>query len=135
MKHKLEYENVKLVEVSDWDSLVSKIYGKPYNFQQQDGRRERGIYYLQVPNRPMDYTSDKDVIESGVNASKKYFYGVSFECWLNRDPNESIVGQTEDYELETWWERNFYPDIDMVAQDLYNKGLLEEGTYVINIDW
>lgn len=34
-----------------------------------------------------------------------------------------------------WWVRNFYPDVNMVANDLYEKGLLEAGEYLINIDW
>jgi hypothetical protein len=34
-----------------------------------------------------------------------------------------------------WWERNFYPDIQIVANDLHSKDLLEAGTYIIEIDW
>ena len=28
-----------------------------------------------------------------------------------------------------------YPNLEMVVNDLYEKGLLEEGTYEIDIDW
>ena len=38
------------------------------------------------------------------------------------------------YELQIW-ERNFYPNIQAVANDLYKKGLLETGDYWIDIDW
>ena len=34
-----------------------------------------------------------------------------------------------------WWERNFYPMLEEVATYMYTKGLLEQGEYVINIDW
>jgi hypothetical protein len=34
-----------------------------------------------------------------------------------------------------FWERNFYPDTYTVANDLYDKGLIEAGDYIINIDW
>jgi len=34
-----------------------------------------------------------------------------------------------------WWERNFYPDVEMIANDLHKRGILEAGEYVIDIDW
>lgn len=39
-----------------------------------------------------------------------------------------------DFELELFYKRNFYPHLDMVTDDLYRKGLIEEGKYIINID-
>jgi hypothetical protein len=66
--------------------------------------------------------------------------GVSFRAWLKRDPNKPLgdeepdKGNNKTY-INMWWERNFYPDIQMVANDLHSKGLLEAGEYIINIDW
>jgi hypothetical protein len=54
---------------------------------------------------------------------------------LNRDPKKPIPNQKYDFELEMWWTRNFYPSVEMVANDLHKKGLIEAGDYVINIDW
>jgi hypothetical protein len=34
-----------------------------------------------------------------------------------------------------WWDRNFYPNLQMVANDLHEKGLLAAGDYIISIDW
>jgi hypothetical protein len=34
-----------------------------------------------------------------------------------------------------FWDRNFYPNVQMVANDLHKKGLLEAGEYSIRIDW
>ena len=34
-----------------------------------------------------------------------------------------------------FWERNFYPHVEMVMNDLHAKGLVEAGEYVIDIDW
>jgi hypothetical protein len=81
--------------------------------------------------------------------------GVSFEAWLNKDPEAPL--NPSDKELkncnyffpqqdkEEWkndkshinlfWERNFYPHIDMIINDLYAKGLLEKGEYLIDINW
>ena len=37
--------------------------------------------------------------------------------------------------LQLFWERNFYPDVQMIANNLHAKGLIEAGDYVIDIDW
>ena len=62
--------------------------------------------------------------------------GVSFKSWLARDPHKPLSSGREDsFGLELWWERNFYPDVQMIANDLHSKGLIESGDYVIDIDW
>ena len=122
----LKYKNIKLIEVDDWDSFVKDVYKKPYNFQQQDGCKERGVSYFSVPlnGKPEDFENE-DVI------SNYYNYGVKFSSWLDKDPENP----SREFEDETWWERDFYPNIDMIIDDLYKKGLIEEGEYGINIDW
>ncbi len=107
-----------VVDVSDWDDLVSKSYGRRYSFQQQDGCRTRGTFKFKVPDETDDY-------EGGT---------VSFDKWLKRDPKEAVGGRV-DYSLILWWDRDFYPDVQMVANDLHSKGLLEAGQYTIDIDW
>lgn len=61
--------------------------------------------------------------------------GVSLKAWMERDPQQPIKNQNNAYDLELFWERNFYPTIESIANDLYEKGLLESGTYIIDIDW
>lgn len=117
----LEYELVKFVNVGDWDNLVQETYGRPYNFQQQDGCKERQVIDITVPTYEEDYEdSDK---------------GVSFKTWLERDPNEPIPNEEYRWQRDLFWERDFYPNISMLINDLYSKGLLEEGEYKIDIDW
>ena len=60
--------------------------------------------------------------------------GVKFEKWLERDIKQSVEGRTDWY-ISLFWERNFYPNIQTVANDLHEKGLIEAGDYTINIDW
>jgi len=64
--------------------------------------------------------------------------GVRFDKWLERDPKEPIEdfhgNSVTDERLEMWWRRSFHPDFQMVANDLYSKGLLEAGDYGILID-
>lgn len=118
----LEYELVKFVEVNDWDNLIRETYGKPYNFQQQDGCKERQVVDITVPTYDKDYEDGNE--------------GVSFKTWLARDP-EQPTDDSEQYawRLSMFWERDFYPNINMLINDLYSRNLLEEGNYKINIDW
>ncbi len=61
--------------------------------------------------------------------------GVKFAAWLARDPLKPVGSHKEKWEIELFWARNFYPDIETVANDLHKKGLLKAGKYTINIDW
>ena len=61
--------------------------------------------------------------------------GVKFAVWLARDPKQPLKDQKNDFQLSLWWDRNFYPDVQTVANDLHAKGLLASGDYVIDIDW
>jgi len=125
----------KVIDVDEWDRFVSEVYGRPYAFQQQAGCKSRGPFDFEVPSEyePDDY--ENDTVPEKVNDEKM---GVSFKAWLERDPKQKL--DTEDkWEqengLELWWSRNFYPDVSMIIEDLYKKGLLEKGDYTINIDW
>lgn len=96
-----------------------------------------------------------DRIPEVINDERKM--GVKFDVWLNRDPNAPLNpskeelkrchyywGKTEEDEIawkedkshiRMFYERNFYPNIQSVANDLHEKGLIEAGKYVIEIDW
>lgn len=126
----MKITNVKMIDVSDWDKFVKDTYGRPYKFQQQNGGRDRGVFSLTVPEDANDF--ENETVPEVVNGDKM---GVSFKAWLDRDPKKPIPGQKYDFELAFWWERNFYPDIQMVANNLYKIGKLKKGEYLINIDW
>ncbi len=128
----LKTRNQKVVDVNDWDKLVVKTYSRPYNFQQQEGCQDRGIFELTIPS---DETMDEemnDYIPETINGQKM---GVKFKTWLSRDPEKQIGKHPELYHITLFWERNFYPDIQTLANDLHAKGLVEAGNYLINIDW
>lgn len=137
----MKIKNVKLIECSDWDDLVKNTYGRHYVFQQQDDCRDRGTYNLTVPE---EY-DDSDMNDSVPEIINHPQMGVKFDVWLARDPKQPLARDPEDeddkdtnsydWALPMWWERNFYPNIQAVANDLHAKGLLEAGEYVINIDW
>ena len=120
----------QVIEVSEWDALVVKTYGRPYNLQQQDGCMSRGTVVIDVPSEASDH--ERTTVPEKVNHEEK---GVSFAAWLARDPKKVLADGRTDYSLGLWWDRNFYPDLQMVANDLHAKGLLEAGEHTILIDW
>lgn len=118
--------------MQDFDELVRETYGRPYQFQQQEGCRSRGSFRFSVPDEACDY--ENDTIPEVVNGEER---GASFAAWLARDPEQKLPGQREgdDFITDLWWSRNFYPEFQMVANDLHARGLLPAGEYTIDIDW
>lgn len=152
----LKVKTEKVISVDDWDKLVSDTYGKPYSFQQQDGCKDRGYYPLVVPSENDEEEADMaDAIPEVINGEERI--GVKFSTWLARDPkaplnptpeelttNNYYFGKTKGDEqsyktspshIELFWERSFYPNLQTVANDLHEKGLLPEGDYLIDVDW
>lgn len=129
---KLKTKLVNLVDLDNWDDLVQETYGRVYNFQQQDGCKDRGSFHFTVPIHPEDYKNDS--IPEIINGPKR---GVSFAAWLARYPMQ-LMSDPEDQNTQCrklFWERNFYPDASMIINDLYEKGLIDAGDYMIDIDW
>lgn len=129
----LRINTVKTILARDWNSFVTEVYGRPYNFQQQDGCRHRGAYELSVHNEydpEFDAGYDRDTIKEDVNTTEMC---VSLKGWLARNPEQPLPDQRDNYELKLWWERNFYPDVEVLAQDLYHRNLLPAGEYLILI--
>lgn len=124
----LKYHTEKIIEVQDWDALVEETYKRPYSFQQQDGCKERGTHQITIPEEGEDFENDS--VPEKVNGNKM---GVSFKAWLERAPTLDVFKDT--YSNGLFWERNFYPNVQVVANDLHAKGLIEAGNYIINIDW
>ncbi len=107
----MKIKTIKVIDVSDFDQLVQKTYGKMYSFQQQEGCKERGMYPITVPEPNPEYY-DEEI--------------VSLEDWI-ATPN--------DEHDKFAWQRDFYPSPGIVINDLYKKGLLEKGEYSIEVDW
>lgn len=150
----IKFKNVKVIEVRDWDRLVEETYGKTYSFQQQDGCQSKGVINITIPDKSYD-NEMHDKIPEVIN--NEDMMGVKFDVWLERDPKAPLNpndkelkacnyywGKTDD-DAKSWknnishinmfYERNFYPELQAVANDLHKKGLIEAGEYSINIDW
>jgi hypothetical protein len=130
MEDEVKIRTKSVITMQDWDELVTKTYGRPYRFQQQDGCKPRGVQHLTVPDDPEDYENDS--VPEKVNGEEM---GVSFKAWLARDPKKKLNGRDDAFGLELWWDRNFYPHVQMIANDLHKRGLLNAGEYLIEIDW
>ena len=122
-------KQINTITVQDFDELVRSTYGRPYSFQQQDDCKSRGLVAISVPADPKDY--DNDSVPEIVNHEDM---GVSFSAWLARNPEQSLPGKDKS-STELWWNRNFYPNVSMIINDLHSKGLLPAGDYFIDIDW
>lgn len=124
-----------VIDCFEWDKLVTETYGKPYCFQQQRGCQSRGRFKFSVPTEAQDEEMN-DTIPEVVNHETK---GVKFEVWKARDPKaplcESDKYRHEQWTIDLWWNRNFYPDFQTLANDLHAKGILAAGDYTIDINW
>lgn len=125
----IKTQNKQIIDVGDFDDLVTKTYGKPYNFQQQNGCQDRGTHHITVPDSAEDYENDN--LPDKVNGEQK---GVSFAAWVERNPKQ-WSGDKNSWTIELFWQRNFYPNVQMIANDLHAKGLFPAGEYIIEIDW
>lgn len=120
----------------DWNELVQSTYCKPYNLQQQGGCMDNGSFVeFSVPNTAEDDGKDEAILEKEYHDQKDSYRGATFEQWLSRDSKKPLNGQEYDWQLDFFWSRNFYPNLEVLAQDLYKKGLLEEGHYSIHVSW
>lgn len=134
---KIKFSKAKIIELKDWDDAVQEFYEKPYSFQQQDGCKGQGVYRFSVPSDDSPYDFENDTVEEKVNSREM---GVSFEAWLKRDFTQPLKNETSEeredpWAIELWWHRNFYPHIDMIVKDFYEKEILKKGDYIILIDW
>ena len=118
------------ISVQEWDALVVKTYGRPYCYQQQDDCKDRGTDYITIPSASNDFENES--VPEEINGSAM---GVSFAAWLARDPKEWNGAAEDKSFMSLFWERNFYPDVQMIANDLHAKGLIPAGEYGIEIDW
>lgn len=133
----------KIVNVSDWDKLVKETCDKPYSFKQQDGCQNRRIYKITIPSELNNSIPDKNMYDkTGItwciwlkskltpNLIKRYLHRVKFALWLEH----SVIG-TDDLAIGIFWNTNLYPDIFTITNDMYEKGLIKKGDYLININW
>lgn len=119
----MRIEDVKLIWESELSALVTETYGRPYQLQQQgDMLAQESMTRATVPQEP-DFDSDLP----------------SLEEWSSRDVDAQPEGESSwsehAWRRDLWWQRKFYPDLQLVLNDLHARGLLPAGDYVIHTWW
>jgi hypothetical protein len=149
----MKIKTVRQISVQDWDELVEKTYGKIYSFQQQEDCKSRGIETISTEEDEIE-DFENDSIPEIINGEEM---GVSFKSWIERDINAPLnptdeelkkcgyywgkeekdkqKWKTDKSHINLFWKRNFYPHPNVIAHDLFKRGLLEAGKYQIVIDW
>lgn len=129
----IKSHDIKVIEEKDWNELIMKTYGRRYQFQQQYDCQDRGYFHINIPSSDWDEESVMhNEIPEVVNGD---LMGMKFNKWLERDPKKPLPNQMFDWELEMFWDRNFYPSIYTIANDLHKMGLVPKGEYLIHINW
>ncbi len=127
----IKVREIKLIDCYDLDALVIETYGKPYCFQQQEGYRPKGLFYIEVPSNE---NCEDEMYESIPETLFTDKMGVKFDEWLKRDASLNCADYDSLLDVKLWWERHFYPSIYTLVNDLYNKGLILAGEYYIEIN-
>lgn len=109
----LQGQVVTLIDESEFSALVTKIYGRPYRFQQQGDMK------------------CQDTIETFSVPSEEYggWTGPSLTEWQIAPPPDG------DFKEELRWHRDFYPELEVVVNDLYARGLIAAGDYALHVWW
>ncbi len=128
MKLKITQRNQ--ITLEDWNKLVEETYKRPYDFQQQEGCQDRGVYTINIPEE-FSEEEIQEIVPEIVNGEEMC---VKFSSWLKRDPEQLLENEKYKWERTLWWQRNFYPHIQMIANDLHLKGLIPAGEYDIKVD-
>ena len=109
----MKVTKVNLIWESEFSQLVEDTYGRPYKLQQQgDMLHQESMVRLSVPGEVFDH-----------------WQATTLEEWVAAEyPSPKF-----DYDFQ--WEREFYPQLEEVANDLHERGLLDEGEYVLHVWW
>lgn len=128
----------QIIDVGEWDKLVIDTYKRPYSFQQQNDCYSNGSFFsFTVPGE----SQDEDFPDSCLEQVNGPDMGIKFAKWLERDPKSPLADDEtpkysdDQWRIDLWYHRNFYPDIHTLANDLHAKGLLPAGDYNLDISW
>jgi hypothetical protein len=127
----LKFETTRYVRVDDFNRLVVETYGRPYILEQRDGCEPKFLFFAIIPSDGDEFDYPNESIPEKIDCEEE---GVSFEAWLKRDPKQWKGPRREKKFLKKFWEEKFFPDAQMLFNDLNAKGLIESGNYIIDLD-
>lgn len=140
---KLKTVQINMVDVTDWDGLVMKVYGRHYSLQQQNE------CYPQGTRIPVEIDPDNDPGDEYAGRTVPFIVngdemGVDFEIWKSTDPASIVVidrytrepvEKQYNSDVTLIYARNFYPSVDKLAYELYKLGHITETDFEIDCSW
>lgn len=111
---------------ADFSKYVSEHYGRPYRLQQQgDMMAQEASIRFSVP--PTDWYDENPTLAEWQAATPPAAERPDFTT--DRE------GWQKHLDDQLRWDRDYYPDLETVVKDLYEKGLLDAGDYIIYAWW
>lgn len=114
----LPHHTRTVIHESAFSRYVTNHYGRPYHLQQQ------GDMMGQEVSTRFTVPDPEDGEWEGMEAP-------TLVDWLKATPPTDEHDRTEILR----WERDYYPQLGAVVNDLHTKGLLDAGEYLIYAEW
>lgn len=118
---KLNPTTLTTIWESGFSKYVTEHYGRPYKLQQQGDMLAQGSY-VQITVPDEEAWDENPTLAEWQAATPPGEHPEG-----GYDPNVSTENMR--------WERDYYPSLEVVANDLHAKGLLDAGEYLIRVYW
>ena len=118
---RLSHYQATVLHESEFSDLVRQTFERPYSLQQQ------GDMHSQESFVRFDVPADRE--------EEEHWQAVSMEEWLAATPPDPEDRSMEAFTDRLRWDREFYPQLDSVANELHARGQLDAGTYVLHVWW
>jgi len=151
--YQMPFETAIVIEALDFDKFVESVYKRPYRLHKSVDFFVKELEMCLVVKLPqvnfnlenedfMDSEDGKWGIYNVDNGGRRdgglpirCHYGASFKTWSERDTEKPFDTQThtatnKDH-LDKFWKTYFYPAPLVLLNDLYQKGHLTAGNYII----
>ena len=115
---RLSHYQATVLHESEFSNLVRQTFERPYSLQQQG-----------------DMHSQESFIRFDVPAELEWEHEPSLETWLATTPPDPEDHSMAAFTNRLRWDREFYPDLQDIANELHARGQLDAGTYVLHVWW
>jgi hypothetical protein len=131
----LQFKPVNYVTGQDWDSFVKSVYNRPYKLA---AHRCEHSTFIHTPNYgPVEGVDD---VRKTVQGAFSHGCGLDMEEWKSHDVYDAMRHITEHlirvkatiHLAESCYEGLIRPHLQHLANDMYEKGLIPAGDYVIS---
>ena len=114
----MRIRNEKVIDVSEWDSLVRKTYGRPYSFQQQDECKDRGVFRFTVPAKADDHEQESvpEIVNhekwaSALHHGSSETRNLRYRAAAKMLPASIYGGVETSTQTYKWWQMTYTPKV------------------------